>query len=38
MLRPLRRDESKPYPWYKRLILWWAAIAAVYVTLYILFW
>jgi len=38
MLKPLRSDDSKPYPWYKRLLLWWAILAVIYVTLYILLW
>lgn len=38
MLKPLRSDDSAPYPWYKRLLLWWSVLAVVYVTLYILFW
>jgi len=31
-------ERLAPRPWYASLILWWALVAAAYVTLYALFW
>ena len=38
MLRPLTNTKTDRYPWYKRLILWWIILLAIYVTLYVMFW
>ena len=32
------QERSTPRPWYTSLILWWALVAAAYITLYALFW
>ena len=31
-------EKAKPRPWYKSLVLWWGFVAAIYVTLYVVFW
>jgi hypothetical protein len=32
------QERLTPRPWYTSLILWWALVAAAYITLYTLFW
>ena len=34
-LEPSERPE--PYPWYKRLVLWWALAAVATVALYVIY-
>ena len=33
-----KEDGLGRRPWYKNLVFWWALVAAIYVTLYVIFW
>ena len=38
MLRLPSIEAAGNYPWYKRLLLWWGILLAIYITLYTILW
>ena len=34
----LPKEETVHYPWYKRLLLWWLIVTAIFIAIYVYFW